>query len=62
MTYLAVPGRILFLSTDPDRIDAQLAGANFSLVEARPANAKTSTSITRCLRGPYSVACASRPR
>ena len=34
MAYLALPGRILFLSADPDRIDAQLAGANFSLIEA----------------------------
>jgi len=34
MTSLALPGRVLFLSADPARIDAQLAGSQLALAEA----------------------------
>jgi 3-isopropylmalate/(R)-2-methylmalate dehydratase large subunit len=34
MTTLHLPGRILFLTTDPARIDAQLAGQDLTLAEA----------------------------
>jgi 3-isopropylmalate/(R)-2-methylmalate dehydratase large subunit len=33
MTRIGFPGRVLFLSDDPNKIDAQLAGADLSLEE-----------------------------
>jgi 3-isopropylmalate/(R)-2-methylmalate dehydratase large subunit len=43
MTQLALGPRILFLSADPARIDAQLAGADLSLADAGPLRDDVST-------------------
>lgn len=43
MTALTLDGRVLFLSADPDRLDAQLAGADLSRLEAGPLRDDVST-------------------
>jgi 3-isopropylmalate/(R)-2-methylmalate dehydratase large subunit len=43
MTTLTLPGRILFLSSDPARIDRQLAGQDLTLPEAGPLRDDIST-------------------
>src|SRR5512141_1202973 len=43
MTHLHLPGRILFLSDDPSRIAAQLAGHDLTLDAARPLRNDVST-------------------
>jgi 3-isopropylmalate/(R)-2-methylmalate dehydratase large subunit len=42
-THLTLSGRILFLSADPEKIEAQLKGANLTLEEARPLRDEIST-------------------
>jgi 3-isopropylmalate/(R)-2-methylmalate dehydratase large subunit len=43
MTQLQLPGRILFLSEDPQKIEAQLAGRNLALAAAAPLRDSVST-------------------
>jgi 3-isopropylmalate/(R)-2-methylmalate dehydratase large subunit len=43
MTPLDLTGRLLFLSTDPEKVDAQLAGRDFALDEASPLRDDVST-------------------
>src|SRR3954454_20269931 len=43
MTRITFPGRILFLSADPDKVDAQLAGTDLSLEQAGPLRDDIST-------------------
>jgi 3-isopropylmalate/(R)-2-methylmalate dehydratase large subunit len=43
MTQLALSGRILFLATDPDKIEAQLSGQNMTPLEAGPLRDDIST-------------------
>ena len=43
MTRVTFPGRILFLSADPDKVYAQLAGTDLSLEQAGPLRDDVST-------------------
>jgi len=45
-----LPGRLLFLSDDPRKIDAQLAGRTLTLAQAAPMRDDVSTSCGSATR------------